>query len=210
MQIIAIILYSIWIFIEAAWRVLLPFLLLALLFTIIRMIYRHKKYGYDYFAIFKKREAIDAKREVLLRMLERQEFDSVVVLDDRYHSSLVALTEIGLFLVQIFPYTAVRVVGNKEEGEFQAWEERRKVKRLHNPFLFQKEDISQVRQKLGDIPIFSYVLFDNLSILQLSGKSESEVLTTQEFYFQVERLGKKYPHIYSEQELEQMAELLRK
>lgn len=209
MQILAILLYAIWIFISTAFRVLYPFLILAFLFTVGRMIYRHYKYGYDYFSFLKKREVIDAKREVLLRMLEKQEFESIVLEDKQYHSSLIAMTEIGILLFQIFPFTGVHVEGNKEVGEFTYWEAKNKKKRLHNPFLFQKEDMEKIRTLLPDVPLFSFVVFDNLSILLLSGDSESEVLYVQDYYYKLEKLGKNKKQLYQMEDMKKMHQVLK-
>ena len=209
MQTLAIILYSLWIFIKTMLKVLWPIFLVLLIFTIVRMIYYHKKYGYDYFAIFKKRKVIDSKKEMLLRMLEKQRFKSIIVEDERYYSSVIALTEFGICTFQIFPYTQVTIEGNKKDLELTYYVSKGKKNQIKNPYLLQEEDQQKIAMKLPGVPIYSYVVFDNTSLLLLEGDSKIETLKIQSYYYHLETMNKNKEHLYQVAELEEMKRKLK-
>lgn len=198
MTVFAGVLYSLWIVFQKIFSFLLPFLIATLLFVIGRMYYRHKKYGYDYFDLFKKRKEINATKELTLNTISKLDPDLMVKEEE---GSLIVMTSIGMICIFLFPFSHGSVEGNVEEKTL-TFTEQESTKTIKNPFYMQDEKIKKWKKF---VPVFGYVLFDTRTILSLKGKSESQAIRENQLYFKLDKLFKENPH-YTKEEMETIFE----
>lgn len=202
MKIFSGVLYVLWEVMKKIFQYLFPVFLVLLLFTIIRMVYRHKKYGYDYFDVFKRREKLDVKKMGLMDMIQRID-SNVIFLGNSYESDIVALTSMGILLVSCFPMEGVEINGIITDEYFTYRLSNGTTGKVENPFFKQKKDIQILEGK--EIPIFGYVVFDSTSVLSFKEKADSKEVRFQRFYYELEHEMKEHKK-YTKEELE----LLRK
>lgn len=196
MTVFAGVLYSLWIVLKKVLVLLSPVFLIILLFVIGRMFYRHKKYGYDYFDVFKKKKETNASSDIIQNIICQIDKNAKIRKEE---DTLIAMTTVGMICISVFPYQNVRLDGNLEDETLTCIQDGKQMM-VQNPFLIQEIKIQKLKQQF-DIPIFSYVLFDTLSLITLKGKSMSQLLRKNQLYFELEKMVKEQSH-YNKEEIE--------
>ena len=196
MTVFAGVLYSLWIVLKKVLVLLSPVFLIILLFVIGRMFYRHKKYGYDYFDVFKKKKETNASPDIIQNIICQIDKNAKIRKEE---DTLIAMTKVGMICISVFPYQNVRLDGNLEDETLTCIQDGKQMM-VQNPFLIQEIKIQKLKQQF-DIPIFSYVLFDTLSLITLKGKSMSQLLRKNQLYFELEKMVKEQSH-YNKEEIE--------
>lgn len=181
---LAIILCTILLFIKVSFQVAWPFLLMVFIYIIGDMIYRYKKYGVHDFGVFQKREKINANIEVLKKIILESDSDASFFLFSEM--DLVALTSFGCYAFSFFEKKGIHIEGNVSEKTLTYWKFVSKKKKGRNPFYIQKNLLSN----FSDIPIQSYVISDDLSILNVKGKQSSKLIHMNAIYYELEKAKK--------------------
>lgn len=193
-------LYALWKIIRELLRYFFPVFIGIALFAILRMIYRQKKYGYDYFDVFRKREEIDAKKAGLIDMIQKID-PNVSFLNGTYQSDIVAFTSIGIILVSTFPKEQTEVKGNVTDKSLTCRMLNGTINEVANPFYKQAQDIESLKKLLPEIPIFGYVVFDSASVFSFRGKCSSKEIRFSQFYYEFNHEMKEHKK-YSKEEIE--------
>lgn len=171
------------------------------LFTAIRMYIRHKKYGYDYFSVFRKREKINAKKMQTLLMI-RQINPTMLSYDTESDYFIASSTSFGILLVFVFPFHNITLKGNYKDEILSYNEGRKHVYNVKNPFYIIQKEEERIKKINPTIPIKSYVIFDTRILLMLEGKTDIEIVRTENFYYKLESYMKENLK-YSKEEIKQ-------
>lgn len=190
-----------------SFRMFLPLFIVIIIYTIAKIIYRCSKYGYKSFNVFKKRNSINYKQELLFFMLTKLNGYRKIITLKKLNSHIVVIDETGIYLLQIFDYDGL-VYGEVNENYLLKKMIDHEPLKINNPFPMIEKDKDMLLKTLGPINIYKYIIVNNACILDTKYYGDTKVVYFKDFYHKIELPLKNNKKIYSKNDINKYCKVL--
>lgn len=171
--------------IEVILKVLSPIFIVIMIWIIVSIIYRYKKYGITEFNIFKKREKTKFI-DIVLSMLDKIEGYRKVYKPENFYADLVIIDKTGIYLLKLIKYVGM-VTGNRKDKKLKNQVKLNEVLDIDNPFFYLDRDLTKIDNTLN---VKLVLVTSNIANVRINGVSKEESLILKDFYYYMEHTFK--------------------
>lgn len=133
---------------EKFYPYILIFIIIVCLIMIIKIIYTKYKYGFDHFDIFKKRQEINVKQELILTMLHSNKRAGKIIKLNNSYSLALMINKDGIFIFSYYEYMGT-ITGKYGDEKLKLKDLNSNERLVHNPFMFIKKDANRLEKILN-------------------------------------------------------------
>lgn len=188
-------------------RMILPFLIVIIIYIVGKAIYRYFKYGYKEFNIFKKRNSLNYKQELLFFMLSKLNGYRKIITLKELNSHIAVIDETGIYLLYIFNYDGL-IYGNTSDNYLSKKSIDHQILKISNPFFVIEKDKNIILKKLGPINVYKYIVINNTCILDVIHDNTISVVYFKDFFHKIELPLKNNKKIYNKNDINKYCKMI--
>ena len=181
-------------------RLVAPFIILLGTYFIIKIFYRYKKYGYKEFSFFKKHNSINYKQEMLFFMLDKMNGYRKIFTLKNLHSHIIIMDTTGLYIIYIFNYSGI-VTGEVGDESFAKKTANHELMPIDNPYTAMAEDEKMIKEKLGQISVYKYIILSNGCLLTGKNDGVTQRVYFKDFFYKMDTSFKANPQVFTKDQV---------
>lgn len=187
---------------------IMPFVIIILLLTIIKMIYRRYKYKMSIFDVLKqrKREVI-VDNELMALTLKQLKGNYEVIVADKLNANFVILSSHGIYLLEMCEAHRGNLTGDLKNEKLE-WYDDGKFKYIDNPIIRQKHDLKLLKSLFPKIEVKGFIVFGNDVLWDFSYRGKSTLIRTRNVAYKIQELLNLEEPYYNEKEINKIKEYL--
>lgn len=190
-------------------KMFLPFIIIVVIWTIGKIIYRRYKYGIKYTDIVKKSKLnIDIDDDIMALTLSKLNGHFEVVDSSKLHASFIIICSHCLILTQLCNIHRGTIKGDTKSDKL-TWHDEGKTQLITNPFISQEEDVLFLKKAFPKVDIKPFVVFGNDVLLDFAYHGNSICTRNKNVAYKIQELINLQEEKITKEEIENIKNYLK-
>lgn len=187
---------------------LMPFVIIIMVLTLIKMFYRRHKYGFSVFDVLKQRKRnLEVDNELMALTLKQLKGKYEVIESNKLNATFIVLSARGIFLLEMCSAHRGNITGDLKNEKLE-WYDDGKFRYIDNPMLRQKLDLKKLKELFPNIETKGFVVFGNDVLLDFSYRGKSTLIRNRNIAYKIQELLNLEEPNYSTEEINKVKEYL--
>ena len=178
---------------------LIPLVFILIVYIIGLIIYRYKRFGISEFRIFQHQKEPVKFSDMILYMLGKIPGYRRIIQNNKMYSDMILIDESGVYLLKMVKYNG-SVRGKRTDEQLQNQIGPNRSSNISNPFFLFEQDKLKIKQLCPMIEISTILVTNNNCSFIVDNVNQNEVISLQNFYYQMGNVLKD-KKIFSQEEI---------